>query len=146
MSKTKVILIHGKDADPSQKRYPRLKSEVEKRGIKCAAPALPNASDPILAERLDEIEKLNPDENTILIGHSRGGVAILRWLQRQTNDKKVKKTILVAANNPSVNEKNQKENTHGEDEEGEYVTSTTSMEKMKIERLLSTTIITSFKR
>lgn len=120
MSKLNVILIHGKDTNPSQKWYPWLINEMKNRRIKCLAPELPKANDPVLSEWLDELDKLNPDKNSILIGHSRGGIAILRWLQKQPKDKKVKKVILVAANNPSVFEKNKKANTNGFYEEGPY--------------------------
>ena len=109
----KVILIHGKDADPSSKWYLWLRREIEKRGIVFFAPWLHKANDPILAEWLNEIDNLNPDENSILVGHSRGGVAILRWLERQAESLKVEKVILVAANNPAVSEKNQKKGTNG---------------------------------
>lgn len=115
-----VILIHGKDADPSLKWYPWLRKEVEKSGITFFAPKLPKADDPVLDEWLEKIDNLNPDENSILIGHSRGGVAILRWLEKQPENLKVKKVILVAANNPAVIEKNQKKDTHGFYELGEY--------------------------
>ena len=120
MSELRVVLIHGKDTNPSQKWYPWLIAEVEKRGGKCFAPELPKANDPVLQEWLDEIDKIHPDENSILVGHSRGGVAILRWLEKQPEGKKVKKIILVATNNPSVNEKNKIADTHGFYEEGPY--------------------------
>jgi predicted alpha/beta hydrolase family esterase len=120
MSELNVILIHGKDTNPSQKWYPWLINEMKNRGIKCLAPELPKPNEPVLKEWLDEIDKLKPDGNSILIGHSRVGVAILRWLQKQPQDTKVKKVILVAANNPSVSEKNKKANTHGFYEEGPY--------------------------
>ncbi len=91
MNELNVILIHGKDTNPSQKWYPWLISEMKNRGIKCLAPELPKPSDPVLSEWINEIDKLNPDKDSILIGHSRGGVAILRWLQKQPQDKKVKR-------------------------------------------------------
>lgn len=119
-SKINVILIHGKDTDPTKKWYPWLKQEIEKTGIEFLAPKLPKADDPILNEWLDEIEKLAPNENSILVGHSRGGVAILRWLEKQPKNKKVKKVILVATNNPAIKENNQKQDTHGFYELGEY--------------------------
>ena len=119
MNELNIILIHGKDTNPSQKWYPWLKEVVEKEGISFAAPTLPKPEDPVLSEWLDEINKLEPNENSILIGHSRGGVAILRWLERQPEGKKIKKVILVAANNPGVENK-QNKNTHGFYEEGPY--------------------------
>jgi serine hydrolase len=45
---------------------------------------------------------LHPDKNTILLGHSRGGVAVLRYLERLSKDAKVKKVILLAANSGSA--------------------------------------------
>ncbi|MCK5319767.1 alpha/beta hydrolase [Candidatus Parcubacteria bacterium] len=119
-SKINVILIHGKDTDPTKKWYPWLKKEVEKKGVKFIAPKLPKAEDPVLIEWLNEIENSKPDENTIFVGHSRGGVAILRWIEKLPENKKIKKVILVAANNPAVSEKNQKKDTHGFYELGEY--------------------------
>lgn len=94
----KVILMHGKNADPNQKWYPWLAKEVNNLGMDFIAPVLPQTEDPRADEWIAELEKLNPDKNTILIGHSRGGVAILRYLEKLTEDKKVYKVILVATN------------------------------------------------
>lgn len=117
----KVVLIHGKDADPSMKWYPWLKREVEKKGIEFIAPRLPHADDPRLDEWLKEINKSQPDEHTILVGHSRGGLAILRWLEDLPKNRKVKKVILVAANNPSICGKNKTKSTNGFYEKGALV-------------------------
>lgn len=95
--KIKVVLMHGKDTDPSQKWYPWFANEMQKRNFDFIAPKLPNADNPHIDEWLAELDKLRIDNNTILVGHSRGGVAILRWLERQT-DKKVKNVILLATN------------------------------------------------
>lgn len=110
----------GKDKTPKDAWYPWFGKEVGKKGLKFVAPELPNIHDPILNEWLNELEKTNPDENTILIGHSRGGVAIMRWLEQLHEDRKIKKVILIAANNPGISEKNQNKNTHGFYELGDY--------------------------
>lgn len=94
----KVVLIHGKDTNPGDKWYPWLAKELQKRGIEYIAPVLPHTHDPYMSEWLYELEKTNPDEETILIGHSRGGVAVLRYLEMSPEDRKVKKVILIATN------------------------------------------------
>jgi len=101
----KIVLIHGKDTDPSQKWYPWFGEEVEKMGYEFVAPILPKAADPVIDEWLAEIDKTRPDKNTILVGHSRGGVAIMRWLEIQKPRKRVKKVILVATNSGRLKDK-----------------------------------------
>lgn len=101
----KIILIHGKDTSPSQKWYPWLGEELKKKGYNFIAPALPNSSNPAMSQWLLEIDKTDPDENTILIGHSRGGVAIMRWLENQDSNLKVAKVILVAVNSGKLRDK-----------------------------------------
>jgi|GEM_PF-994763 len=97
----KVVLMHGKDRGPADTWYPWLKGEAEAKGISFAAPTLPNTHDPVMEEWVAELAKTQPDENTTLVGHSRGGVAIMRWLENLTEGKKVKKAILIAANRGS---------------------------------------------
>jgi predicted alpha/beta hydrolase family esterase len=94
----KVVLMHGKNTSPTEKWYPWFVNELEKRGVKAVAPALPNAPEPVMSEWLAELDKVAPDGDTILVGHSRGGVAVLRWLENQPEDFKVKKVTLVATN------------------------------------------------
>lgn len=93
---SKVVLMHGKDTDPSRKWYPWLVRELSALGIEVSAPMLPKAGDPEVKEWLAVLDGLEPDENTVLVGHSRGGVAILRWLEKSNS--KVGKVILAATN------------------------------------------------
>ncbi|XLQ19662.1 MAG: alpha/beta fold hydrolase [Candidatus Moraniibacteriota bacterium] len=108
-----VILMHGKDTNPQEKWYLWLAEEMNKKGILFVAPVLKNAENPYMDEWLAQLDELKPNKNTVLIGHSRGGVAILRWLEKQPKDFKVKKVILVAANYAKIDDKHTKENTHG---------------------------------
>jgi hypothetical protein len=112
-SEINVILMHGKDTDPTKKWYPWLKDEMHKNNIEFKAPLLPNAEDPEINEWMKEIEKTNPNNNSILIGHSRGGVAILRWLEKQPAHIKIKKVILVAVNSGDSKKRNKTENNKG---------------------------------
>ena len=101
----KVVLIHGKNTDPTKKWYPWFAAEVPKFGVEFIAPILPNSEDPIMAEWLAEIDKTQPDSETILVGHSRGGVAVLHWLENQAPEVKVKKVILIATNSGKLTER-----------------------------------------
>ena len=93
-----VILIHGKDTGPNDKWYPWLKEEMEKRNIKIDIPKLPDSENPKIEEWMSVIKSLYQDENTILLGHSRGGVAVLRYLERLPKNVRIKKVILLATN------------------------------------------------
>ena len=57
-------------------------------------PDMPHSFFPRKKEWLKVIEDFNPDENSILIGHSLGGTTILWYLEK--TDKKIAKCIFVA--------------------------------------------------
>lgn len=97
----RVILLHGRNKTPQDAWYPWFKTTCEEKGVSCEAPVLPNANAPVLHEWLDMLEGLRPDADTVLVGHSRGGMAILRWLEQAPESVRVKKVVLVAVNNPA---------------------------------------------
>ncbi|MCP6720423.1 MAG: alpha/beta hydrolase [Patescibacteria group bacterium] len=109
----KIVLMHGKDTDPSKKWYPWFAEEVKKRNMEILAPELPKPEDPEIGEWLAELDKTRPDEDTILVGHSRGGVAILRWLEKLPEGKRVRKVILIGTNSGSSEKINRTENNKG---------------------------------
>lgn len=94
--------MHGKDATSKDKWYPWFKEEVEKNNIEVHIPDLPDSNNPKMDDWLNVLKDLNPDDNTILLGHSRGGVAVMRFLERLSEGKKIKKVILLASNSGSA--------------------------------------------
>jgi len=80
----KIIFIPGNgggDINAPDKWFPYLKKEFEKMGLDVVSQNFP---DPILARKeywLPFLEKLGADENTILIGHSSGAVAAMRFAE-----------------------------------------------------------------
>jgi len=97
---SKVILLHGKDKSPKDIWYPWIKQECDRRGIVCSVPDLPGGSHPKLVQWLAAIDSEHPEADTVLVGHSRGGMAILRWLEHP--NRQVNKAILVAANSATI--------------------------------------------
>ena len=124
----KVILLHGLNTNPTEKWYPWLAKEMGQRDIACVMPALPSPSNPDIAEWVAELDKLQPNEDTILIGHSRGGVAILQWLEAQPVALKVKKVILIATNSGFVQKMVIKDETN----RGFYTDKGYEFEKIKL--------------
>jgi predicted alpha/beta hydrolase family esterase len=96
ISKIKVIFIPGNgggDINAPDGWFPYVKKELEKLGVEVISQNFP---DPIYARKqywLPFLEKLGADENTILIGHSSGAVAAMRYAESH----KLRGTILVAA-------------------------------------------------
>ena len=82
MKKAKVIIIRGNgDTNPDENWFPYVTKELENSGIKVINVKFP---DQVLARSqywLPFIKELGADENTILIGHSSGAVAALRYAE-----------------------------------------------------------------
>ncbi len=90
----RVILIHGNGSGIAKDQwFPYTKKELEKIGLKVIARNFP---DPVLARAkywLPFIKKLGADKNTILIGHSSGAEAAMRFAEKN----KILGSVLVSA-------------------------------------------------
>ena len=94
----RVFIIHGWDGYPEEGCFPWLKKELEKQGFRVEVPAMPNPLTPTIDEWVPHLAKLvgEPDENTILFGHSIGTQTILRYLARLPEGKNVGGVVLLA--------------------------------------------------
>lgn len=112
-----AIILHGK---PSKEGYydsdrgaqsnehwlPWIQRQLLLKDYLAQNPELPESYDPNYKKWLSVFERFDVDENTILIGHSRGGTFLIRWLSE--NKVKTDKVALVA---PSL--KQDKKLEHG---------------------------------
>ena len=94
-----VVVVHGsadnkKDTTYNKHWMPWLKKRLEEGGIKAFTPLMPEPWGSDYDSWKKEFEKLEVDENSILIGHSRGSAFLVKWLGETR--KKIKKLILVA--------------------------------------------------
>ena len=103
-----MIIPGNENADMSQAWYPYVKKELERLGIKVIAKNMPDAD---LARKeywLPFIEQqLEEDADSILIGHSSGAVAAMRYLENH----KAVGAVLVSAEYTDLN--NEKEKIRG---------------------------------
>ena len=101
----KAIIIRGNgDTNPEENWFPWLKGELEKMAIQTTNVKFP---DPMLARAefwLPFIKKLGADENTILIGHSSGAVAAMRFAENN----KILGSVLVGACYTDLGSENEK--------------------------------------
>ncbi len=101
----KAILIPGNGGGSPQDHWlPYLERELPKIGIKAINKQFP---DPDLARKefwLPFIQKLGADENTIIIGHSSGALAAMRYVEQN----KILGSVLVGACYTDLNDENEK--------------------------------------
>ena len=90
----KIVIIHGYCGEPMHGFRPWLKRELEARGFEVSVPAMPTPDAPRLEEWVATIGKETGGENCVLVGHSLGCTAILRYLE--SAKKKVEGAVLVA--------------------------------------------------
>jgi hypothetical protein len=113
-TKTTVIIIPGNgNSDINGNWYPYVKRELQKLGIEVIAKNMP---DPDLARRkywIPFMEKeLAGKKNVILIGHSSGAIAALRYLERH----KVFGAVLVSAYHTDLDDKKERISGYFDDE------------------------------
>jgi predicted alpha/beta hydrolase family esterase len=94
----RAIIIHCWGGKANYAWYPWLKAELEKRGYQVTVPDMPNTGNPQLAEWLPTLQDLigQPDDELLLVGHSLGSVAIMRYLEALPEGQQIGKTILAA--------------------------------------------------
>ena len=94
----KVYLVHGWDATAKSDFFPWLKKELEKRKIESYFPDMPNTEEPKINEWISFLKKNFNDINkeSILIGHSIGSNALLRFLENLPKEVKINRCIFVA--------------------------------------------------
>jgi len=92
----KAIIVHGWGFTPEDNWYPWLKEKLNEWGFDVVVPEMPESIVPRINAWVEYLNNLleNSLEGIILIGHSIGCQAIIRYLA-QTN-KKFEKVILVA--------------------------------------------------
>lgn len=92
--KYNVLLLHGFKGSAQTGFFPWLKQELEERGHKVSAPELPNSANANVEEQVKFVlDNYFFDENTILFGHSLGGVVAMKVLERVKN--KIHRLILI---------------------------------------------------
>jgi predicted alpha/beta hydrolase family esterase len=79
----RVVLIHGNGGgNGSDNWFPWVKAELEKIGAVCETPDMPDAMEAKSSIWLPYIQDvIRADENTILVGHSSGAVAAMRYAE-----------------------------------------------------------------
>lgn len=79
----KVVIIHGNGGCTGNHFwYPWLKTELEKKGFSVIAPTMPDNIEAKVSVWLPYMrDVLKCDENTVVVGHSSGAVAAMRYAE-----------------------------------------------------------------
>ncbi len=92
-----VYVIHGWGGSPEDSMFQWLRSSLEDKGVNVSVPAMPNPEAPEVNAWIGKIKDIvSPNENTILVGHSVGCQAILRYLETIDEDIKIAGVVLIA--------------------------------------------------
>ncbi len=101
-----VLILHGTDGYPTENWFDWLKTELEKEDYKVWVPQLPDCSKPNIS-KYNEFIFTNRDwdfnEESILVGHSSGAVAILGLLESLPEDTVIDSCYLVGSFKDNLN-------------------------------------------
>ena len=79
----KIYIIHGYTASAEKHWFPWLEKELTKIGIDCIRLNMPDSDNPHCDKWLTYLENnIRIDENTIVVGHSLGCIALLNFLAK----------------------------------------------------------------
>jgi predicted alpha/beta hydrolase family esterase len=94
-----ALILHGTNSTPQSNWFPWLKENLQQKGWNVFAPQLPHADRPNIQRYNDFLfhSGWKPNNDSVIIGHSSGAVAILGLLQDLRNDVVVNTCILVGA-------------------------------------------------
>jgi uncharacterized protein len=96
--KKRVLVVHGWGGSPNEPMLQWLKTKVEEGGMEVVLPKMPNTENPVIEDWIRKLEEVvgDPDRNTILVGHSVGCQAILRYIEKLHPIKRVGGVVFIA--------------------------------------------------
>lgn len=93
----KAYIIHGWGGNPQEGWFVWLKKKLEKENVEVIVPEMPNTDYPKIDGWVGKLkEVVVPGEDVVLIGHSIGCQAIMRYLEQLDEGVKIGKVIFVA--------------------------------------------------
>jgi len=92
--KKRILIIHGWESNSKEHWFLEEKQRLEKLGHEVIVPDMPNTFHPKREQWIKVIEDFDPDDNSVLVGHSLGGTTILRYLEKI--DVQIKRCVLIA--------------------------------------------------
>ena len=96
--KKRAVIVHCWGGYPNYAWYPWVQEQLEAQGYEVTVPEMPDTDEPALDEWLPYLQEIigKPDEELVLVGHSIGCVAIMRYLEALPKEQKVGKVVFVA--------------------------------------------------
>lgn len=103
----KVIIIHGNGGSTGRDNwFPYIKNELENLGVECLTPDFPDSELARAKYWLPFLKnELKADKDTILVGHSSGAVAAMRYAE----ENKILGSILVGTYHSHLDEESEKQ-------------------------------------
>lgn len=94
----RIFLIHGWGGSPKKDWFPWAAAELNNRGYQVSVPEMPEPGNPKIDAWVNKIKEVigTPRADDILIGHSIGTLAILRYLGTLTDKEHIQKALLIA--------------------------------------------------
>jgi predicted alpha/beta hydrolase family esterase len=92
----KALIIHGWDGNPNEPLHQYLRGELELFGYEVRIPSMPNPVTPVIKDWVDKVKSLFDKETDLIIGHSIGCQAVLRFIETLDSKTLIPKIILIA--------------------------------------------------
>lgn len=94
----RAIIVHCWGGHSNYAWYQSVARQLEAIGYQVQVPDMPNTDEPRLDIWVPYLQKVieQPDEDLVLIGHSIGTVAIMRYLETLKADQRIDKAVFVA--------------------------------------------------
>ncbi len=93
----KVYIVHGWDGSPDEPLFKWLDKELTLKGYEVFRVAMPTPETPIIETWVERLqESINLDSETILVGHSVGCQAIMRYLETLSEESRIDGVVLLA--------------------------------------------------
>ncbi len=92
-----IYIIHGWDGSPDEPMLQWLKLNLEKQDNEVYVPEMPTPAAPMIEAWVGKLkEVINPSEDVIIVGHSIGCQAVLRYVETLSENIRIAGIVLIA--------------------------------------------------